>query len=73
MTERALKVIASPDGEQRVLIVQRDDGACTYRRQWLIASAPDRIWGNTGPDLGIYDSADTAEREALARVEWRNS
>ena len=80
--DRTLKVMDSPDGRERVLIVQRSDGAFSYRRQWFSAKDNDHPdgpippvyaeeeWGPPGPCCGIFDSADTAEREAASRVPW---
>lgn len=50
----------------RVHIVQRQDGTFTYRKQWLGKDG----WGETGPDCGIFGSAEIAEDEARAQV-WR--
>jgi hypothetical protein len=55
MTERILRAIVSPDGEHRVLIVQRADGAYSYQRQWLVDSPAGREWGLPGPFAGFYD------------------
>jgi len=81
---RAVGVIEAPDGQERVLIVQRSDGRFTYRRQWSIdtvtddpdsaigasnvAHDPQGRWGPPGPDCGIYPSAVEAETEAMQRV-----
>ncbi|HET7594454.1 MAG TPA: hypothetical protein VFK49_03315 [Stellaceae bacterium] len=73
MSERVLKVIASPEGDHRVLIVQREDRAYSYRRQHLVDGPEGKEWGAPGPYCGIYDSAETAEREAIARVDWPRS
>jgi hypothetical protein len=70
MAERVLKILTGLEGEHRVLIVQRADGAYSYRQQSLTELASERLWGALGPHAGIYDSAETAEREALARVKW---
>jgi hypothetical protein len=59
--------LESPDGTERVLIMQRPDGAFTYRRQWRFEEGR---WSSPGPDCGIYDSIDTAEREARQRIPW---
>ena len=68
-------VLESPDGTERVLILQRPDGAFTYRRQWRSdtpqpTSDDDERWSPPGPDCGIYDSRDTAETEARQRIPW---
>jgi hypothetical protein len=67
MMDHLLKEFISADGLQRVWIVKREDGSFSYRRVWddnfEIADRP-------GPYCGIYDSAETAEAEARARVPW---
>ena len=60
------QIIISSDESERVLIVSRDDGRFTYRRQWKQAEG----WGAEGPDCGIYDSAETALCEAASRIAW---
>lgn len=50
----------------RVQIVLRTDGFFTYRISARLAEG----WGPSGPDVGVYDSADTAEAEARRRVWW---
>ena len=66
--DQLLRSIVSPDGEHRVLIVKRPDGAYSYRQQSLIDSQAGREWQTPGPYLGIYNSVETAEEEALARM-----
>ena len=82
--DRRLTIIMSPDGKERVLIVQRPDGHYSYRRQWRsgeTSNHPDSPifesdfleggpWGPPGPYCGIYDSEHTAEQEAFYRVSW---
>ena len=68
-------ILESPDGAERVLILQRQDGAFTYRRQWRSetsqpVSDDEENWSAPGPDCGIYDALDTAESEARQRVPW---
>jgi hypothetical protein len=70
MTERVSKTITSPDGKHRMLIVHRVDGAYSARRQWLVDSTEGPEWSQAGPYLGVYDSAETAEAEAFARISW---
>ena len=66
MNEQTVKIITSPNGEERVLIVCRADGAYTYRRQQFNSTD----WGEAGPDCGIYDAPETAEVEAHCRIPW---
>jgi hypothetical protein len=76
--ELSIIIIESPDGTERVLILQRQDGAFTYRRQWRSdrpqpCNLEEEPWSPPGPDCGIYDSVDTAETEARQRIPWLKS
>jgi hypothetical protein len=66
ISRKVLKTFERADGQERVLIMLRTDGAYTYARQWMEVDG----WGKPGPDLGLYDSADAAETEAMQRVDW---
>jgi len=66
MAEVVLNILTSDTGDERVVIVRRADGAYACRREWRDQDG----WGESGPDLGIYDSADSAEAEARMRVSW---
>ena len=57
-----------PDRLERVLVVRRADGLMTYRRQWIDQASGQ--WSSPGPDCGLYDSVETAEAEARAKVWW---
>lgn len=61
-----ISTINRPDGKERVIITRRDDGLITYQRQWQEAGR----WGEPGPDCGIYETQETAEAEAKARIWW---
>jgi hypothetical protein len=65
--DHLLKEFISADGLQRVWIVERADGAFSYRMIW---NGDPEIAGKPGPCCGIYDSAEIAESEARARVPW---
>ena len=69
MAETVLKTLTSPNGQARVLIVERTDGTVTYRTQ-LREPVRQNKWGAESIDAGIYDCADTAEAEARGRVWW---
>ena len=61
------EIVKTLKGErEHVLIVRTKEGVFTYRRLALLADD----WGVPGPDAGTYDSVETAEREARARVRW---
>ena len=64
-SDRVLAILTSKASTERVLVVQRADGAYSFRRQWLSGD-----WGTPGPYCGIYDSQQTAEQEAFGRVPW---
>ncbi len=34
MADELIKTLTNEAGDERVLIVRRDNGVCTYRRQW---------------------------------------
>lgn len=65
MSGDVLKILTSDAGDERVLIVRRADGVYTYRREQYGEDGWDK-----GLDLGLYDSANTAEAEARMRVGW---
>ena len=66
MSEEVVREIAHPDGERRVLLIRRIDGRFTYR--WQEREGLD--WGPMSVDVGIYDSADTAETKARQQESW---
>ena len=66
MAEEIVREIRNPSGDLRVVIVRREDGRFTYRRQEREGAA----WGPETIDAGVYDSADTAESEARQREAW---
>jgi len=66
--EEIAGTLTRSDGLERALIVIRADGLATYRRQTM-DSASGR-WKASGPDCGLYDSVESAEAEARARIWW---
>jgi hypothetical protein len=60
------KYLTSPDDQEQVLIAKRDDATYTFQRRWREGTD----WGPLGPECGIYDSALTAETEAMQQVPW---
>lgn len=65
--EKVVGTFSRPDNIERILVVQRDDGLFTYKKQVADRSG---AWGNAGPSCGVYDSPDTAIAEAQKRVWW---
>ena len=70
MPDRLLKTIAFDSGS-RALAVQRGDGWYSYRMQFLSEVNGQMVWSPPGPYVGVYDSAETAEREAIAKKATR--
>jgi hypothetical protein len=70
MTDSIVKTIADPRGTHRVHILQRADGIYTYVIEQRHEAS--NRWGGHGPSCGLYDSAETAEREAVLRLWWSN-
>ena len=64
MADSITKVIEGRNAQ--VQIVRRSDGAFTYRTLARLSDG----WAAPGPDLGVFDSAETAEAEARRRVWW---
>ena len=60
------KYLTSPDDQEQILIAKRDDATYTFQRRWREGTD----WGPLGPECGIYDSALTAETEAMQLVPW---
>lgn len=58
--------ITKADGLEQVIISNRDDGTFTYQKRWRNGAE----WGPLGPECGVYDTALTAETEAMLREHW---
>jgi hypothetical protein len=67
VTDTLINEITSEDGAHRILIVRRPDGLYSYRH---VQDDLPEIAGVPGPYCGVYDTAETAGREARARVPW---
>jgi hypothetical protein len=63
---KLIKVLTSDAGPEGVWIVQRSDGVFTYRIGRRDGSG-EQV---STIDVGLYDSAETAENEARARTSW---
>ena len=66
MSDRPIKTIAL-DGRSRAVIVQRGDGWYSYRMQIVWEVNGQMEWSPPGPYVGVYDSAETADREVIAK------
>jgi hypothetical protein len=64
MPEQVIKELECANAQ--IQIVRRADGNFTFRKRIRLSGG----WSEPGPDLGIYDSAETAEVEARERVWW---
>jgi hypothetical protein len=69
---RIIKTMVRPDGERRVEIVQRDDGLFSFAEDMrALTYDGDPCWTSAWPSPSpIFDSAETAEAEARARIDW---
>lgn len=65
---KILGTLTRPDGLARVLVIARIDSLITYRLQSKAHASGQ--WEPPGPDCGLYESVETAEAEARARVWW---
>jgi hypothetical protein len=65
--EKIVGAFSRPDGLERIIVVEREDGLFTYKKQFA-----DRygVLGQPGPEAGVYDSPETAIAEAQQRVWW---
>jgi hypothetical protein len=68
---KTVRTIAHPDGERRVLIVDRGDGRFGYEEEYFSKDPQERYWlPRRQYPLTICDSPERAEREARANVDW---
>lgn len=82
--DTVIETIGSPDALERVIILRRPDGRCSFRKQlredpdhrgpgafvWPAGFVEETGWWPPGPYLGIYDSAATARWEAMCKIGW---
>lgn len=69
--EKTVTMSSRRDGVERIIVVGREDGLLTYKKQ--AAGRDGTLWGNPGPACGVYDSPETAIAETKQRVWWQNS
>ena len=68
--EKTVGVFSRRDGVERIIVVEREDGLFTYKKQ---AAGRNGTWGNPGPACGVYDSPERATAEAKERIWWLNA
>ena len=68
--EKTVGMLSRRDGVERIVVVEREDGLFTYKKQ---TAGRNGTWGNLGPACGVYDSPETAIAEARQRVWWLNA
>lgn len=66
-SEKIVGAFSRRDGVERIIIVEREDGLFTYKKQFTDRHG---VLGKPGPEMGIYDSPETAIAEAQQRVWW---
>ena len=62
MADELIKTLTNDAGDERVLVVRRGDGACTYRRQWKGEGG----WGRRDP-MPVCTIRSKPPRTKLAR------
>ena len=71
MADERLKEIYDRDGLRRVVILRRESGTFYYQREHFSGHPAEMCWL---PDrqlpVGIYETAERAENEARANVDW---
>jgi hypothetical protein len=66
-----IQTIYSPDGDERVHIMRRANGSYGFEEEYFSAHPAEMCWcPRRQMPLCICDSAETAFREAQARVDW---
>ena len=72
--ETVLKILAHPDRKNRVLIVRRQNGMFGFEAEKWSDEPLELCWmRSTQNPFGLFDSAETAEREARAHIGWLDS
>ena len=71
MTHKVVQSISDSSGLRRVDIIERADGSFGFE-EWYFSRPPDeKCWVPANRQMITFtDSAESAEREARARVEW---
>ena len=80
VADRVLKTLLHPDGKLHVLIIQRDNGLFGFEEEQLVRvydeklypDCDEMVWAPSRQrsSFGIFDSPETAEREARNRIPW---
>lgn len=66
-----VKTVEHQDGRQRVAFYQRDNGTYFYEPQLWCEYEYHACWEpHSQRIIGIYDSLETAEREAMGNIPW---
>jgi hypothetical protein len=72
---RVLRSWISADGQRRLQLIERDDGYFSFSAEERALNAHSQpCWTPIWPhDYPICETAEIAEREAVARVDWLDS
>jgi hypothetical protein len=74
MTEKNIREIYSQDRMQRVLIVERENGAFGFEEEYFGQGPMEMCWCRYGQSpFSICDSPETALKEARGRIAWLGS
>jgi len=68
---KSVKTIVHKDGKRRVVFWCRENGTFFYEQEYWDEDEYHSCWVPYGrPVAGIYDSLETAEREATGNISW---
>lgn len=71
MPDERVKEIYDEAGKRRVAVFRREGGSFYYRLEHFSEHPLEMCWiSNRQLPVGVYESAERAELEALANVDW---
>jgi hypothetical protein len=68
--DEVLETIYGPDGTRRVHIVRRKNGTFGHEEEYFSTDEYEMCWIPLSRHLSVFDSAETALREARSRMGW---
>ena len=71
MSSNTEQAIYDKNKQRRVIIFRRDDGTFFYEEEFFSSDEYEKCWiPKKRQMIGIYDSQQTAMREAVANIDW---
>jgi hypothetical protein len=68
--EEVVQTLYSPDRKRRVHIVRRGNGTFSHEEEYFSTDEFEMCWIPLSGHLSVFDSVDTALREARGRLNW---